>query len=117
MIRLRLSFAILLSLLLLGAQQAAVAHLIGHIGMIGVAADRVASFSSPDDAGHSEALALSDVCATCLGAAGFAAAAPHAVPPRLTFHGEFGNPGHESAALVACDASYRYLARAPPVTL
>ncbi|QDX82642.1 hypothetical protein B9N43_16225 [Denitratisoma sp. DHT3] len=52
--------AVVLALLLLCAQQGALAHLIGHLGT----APQVAV--QQDESGHGAALALADVCTTCV---------------------------------------------------
>ena len=52
-------FALLFSLLLIGSQQAALAHMIGHIG----GAETVVKH---DDSSHGAALTLSQVCTTCI---------------------------------------------------
>lgn len=53
-------FALLLTLLLLGSQQAAFAHLIGHLGAT------TESIAHQEDSGHGAAFALSHVCTTCI---------------------------------------------------
>jgi hypothetical protein len=113
MTRLRPLVAVLLSLLLLGAQQVAFAHMIGHIG---AAASAVTTAHQGDD-GHGEALTLSHVCTTCVSASGLAATAPLAVPPRLTFDGAFRAPMASATSVVAATAPRCYLARAPPAVL
>ncbi|MBK6676979.1 MAG: hypothetical protein IPG52_09175 [Rhodocyclaceae bacterium] len=113
MIRLRPVLAVLLSLLLVGAQQAAFAHMIGHIGTADIG---VASLDPGDDR-HGEALALSDVCTTCVGASGIASAVPFGVPPRLTFDGVVETPIAVTQLAVAVAVPLRYLARAPPAVL
>jgi hypothetical protein len=80
MIRLRPFLAVLLSLLLLGAQQGAFAHMIGHLG---AGADAAAPVADHGDKDHGKALSLSHVCTTCVSLAGLAGAAPPPVPPGL----------------------------------
>ena len=113
MTRLRPFIALLLSLLLLGAQQVAFAHMIGHIGSVGAAVTTV----DGGDEGHGEALTLSHVCTTCVSASGLAAAAPFGASPRLTFDGTFVAPALATIHAVAVAAPHRYLARAPPAVL
>jgi hypothetical protein len=108
--------ALLLSLLLLGAQQVAFAHMIGHIGSVSGPANAITTAHQGDD-GHGEALTLSHVCTTCVSASGLAAAAPCAVPPRLTFSGAFAVPVSATIHAVLVAKPYRYLARAPPSVL
>ena len=113
MTRLRPFIAVLLSLLLLGAQQVAFAHMIGHVGSVGPAVTTV----DGGDEGHGEALALSHVGTTCVSASGLASAAPFGVPPGLTFEGAVAAPMAVSDHSVAVAAPLRYLARAPPAVL
>lgn len=111
--RLRPLVAVLLSLLLLGAQQAAFAHMVGHIG----AASATVATADQGDEGHGEALNLSHVCTTCVSASGLASAAPFGVPPRLTFDGAAEAPIAATAHAVAIAPPRSYLARAPPAVL
>lgn len=113
MLRLRPLIAVILSLPLLGAQQAAFAHMIGHIGGASAAVTTV----DHDEQGHGEALNLSHVCTTCVSAAGLAAGAPLGVPPRLTFDGTFAAPATATSKDFAATVVRRYLARAPPTAL
>jgi hypothetical protein len=116
MTRLRPFMALLLSLLLLGAQQVAFAHMIGHIGSVSRPANAITTAHQGDD-GHGEALTLSHVCTTCVSASGLAATAPCAVPPRLTFSGAFVAPMASPTSVVVVAATRHYLARAPPSVL
>jgi hypothetical protein len=116
MTRLRPFMALLLSLLLLGAQQVAFAHMISHIGPVSGPASAVTTAHQGDE-GHGEALTLSHVCTTCVGVSGLAATAPCAVPPRLTFDGAFFAPMASPSMVVAAAALRHYLARAPPAVL
>lgn len=70
-------FALLLSLLLVGSQQAALAHMLGHA--VVPAAVQVAD---DGDADHGAALSLSHTCTTCIAFAGadMAPPAPLALP-------------------------------------
>lgn len=113
MTRLRPLVALLLSLLLLGAQQAAFAHMVGHVGAAGAAV----TMAGQGDDGHGEALNLSHVCTTCVAASGLASAAPFGVPPRLTFDGVAAAPIEATVHAVAVAPSQPYLARAPPAVL
>jgi hypothetical protein len=117
MTRLRPLMALLLSLLLLGAQQVAFAHMIGHIGSMSGPAAVAVSTAHQGDEGHGEALTLSHVCTTCVSASGLAMAAPCAVPPRLTFDGVFAAPMASPTSVVAAAAPRHYRARAPPAVL
>jgi hypothetical protein len=111
--RLRPLVAILLSLLLLGAQEVAFAHMVGHIGSVGAVVTTVEG----DDDGHGEALTLSHVCTTCVSASGLASAAPFGVPPPLTVDGVVAAPISTTMRAVAVAAPHRYSARAPPAVL
>jgi hypothetical protein len=113
MTRLRPFVAVLLSLLLLGAQQVAFAHMIGHIGAGGAAVATV----DGDDEGHGEALTLSHVCTICVSASGLASAAPFGVPPGLTFDGVVEAPTVVTTHPVVLAFARSYLARAPPAVL
>jgi hypothetical protein len=113
MTRLRPFLAVLLSLLLLGAQQAAYAHMIGHIGPA-ISAETTASHNDDE---HGHALNLSHVCTTCVSAAGLASAAPSGVPPRLTFDGALEVPSTAIRSGASVAAAQPYLARAPPAVL
>lgn len=102
------------ALLLVGGQQAALAHMIGHVADFG---DKSAhSMAEEGDADHGAALTLSHVCTTCLTLDTFAAPLPSlprlefaegmaAVPPAPTFSAHFSAPPR------------RYAARAPPTPL
>ncbi len=70
--------AVLTALLLLGGQQAALAHMVGHIAAHAGGVE-AASLQTDED-GHGAALTLSHVCTTCLAFAG-ADGAPPSQPP------------------------------------
>lgn len=61
----------LCAVFLLGAQQAAYTHLIGHLGLAGQALAQPA-----DAADHAAALSLSHLCTSCLAISALAAGAP-----------------------------------------
>lgn len=105
--------AVLLSLLLLGAQQGAFAHMIGHLGG---ATGHVTLVAQGDD-GHGEALSLSHVCTTCVTAAALFAAAPPGVPASPTVAGVADAPGSMVVTAIPAPAPPVYLARAPPAVL
>jgi hypothetical protein len=118
--RLRPLIAVLLSLVLLGAQQVAFAHMIGHIGAAAVHAHAVteaAEATDRSDPGHREALNLSHVCTTCVSASGLAAGAPLTGPSGLTFDGSFATPAAVPVAAHRAAVLLRYRARAPPAVL
>jgi len=103
-----------LALLLVGGQQAALAHMIGHIADLGSAQAEVVAQQGDDE--HGAALSLSHVCTTCIALDTFSAPPPSlsrlafaegaaAVPPAPTFW------AHHAAL------PRRYSARAPPLFL
>lgn len=57
--------ALLLSLLLLGGQQAALAHMLGH-AVAPAAAQTASEVAQGEDTEHGAVLALSHVCTTCI---------------------------------------------------
>lgn len=112
MVRLPPFIVVLLSLLLLGAQQAAFAHMIGHLGAASTTAEAA---TTGDDDG--EALGLSHVCTTCVSLSALDGAGSFGVPPGLTFEGDFAAPIPVAAAAIVAPAYTAYLARAPPAIL
>ena len=68
-------FVLLLSLLLLSGQQAALAHMLGHAAA-SAEAQRTSEVAQQEDADHGAALVLSHVCTTCIALADAAAAPP-----------------------------------------
>lgn len=117
MLRLKPFLAVLLSLLLLGAQQAAFAHLIGHLGASGGPAAAEVAALDRDDANHGEARTLADACTACVSASAIASAAPFGVPPQLTFVGGVETPPAAAPLARVAAAPLPYLARAPPFLL
>lgn len=71
--------ALLLSLLLLGSQQAALAHMLGHA--VAPAAQTATEVAQGQDAEHGAALVLSHVCTTCIAFAAADLAPPAPVLP------------------------------------
>lgn len=104
-------FALLLALLLLGGQQAAVAHLIGHAGVA------AATVVQGGDEGHEAALSLSHVCTTCLGAAALTGAAPPSSLPQLPVLASRVRGPALAVALRPAPSFPPYLARGPPAFL
>ncbi|MCM2289732.1 MAG: hypothetical protein NDI67_11965 [Sulfuritalea sp.] len=72
--------ALLLALLLLGSQQAALAHMLGH-AVAPAAAQAATEVAQGQDAEHGAALVLSHVCTTCISFAGADLALPVPVLP------------------------------------
>ncbi len=105
-------FALLLALLLLGSQQAALAHLIGHLGAT------TESVAKQEDSSHGAVLTLSHVCTTCIAFAALASGGPASshvplllaasVSERICYTFESLSPARR---IVTCRA------RAPPVIL
>lgn len=102
------------ALLLVGGQQAALAHMIGHVADLGSAQHEVVAQQGDDE--HGAALTLSHSCTTCIALDTFAAPLPTlpplalgeaacAVPPAPTFSGPDTCPPRP------------YAARAPPAPL
>jgi len=94
----------LCALFLLGAQQAAFAHLIGHLGLGGQAIAQPA-----DAAAHAAALNLSHLCASCLAIGALAAGAP----PPASFPATLATVTRTSARL---EVQHLPIAGAPPYT-
>ena len=106
--------ALLLSLLLLGSQQAALAHMLGHAAAP-AAAQAATERVQEEDKDHGAALVLSHVCTTCIAFAGVDLALPAPVFP-------FAIAGAQAAELhvavppaptLAFIAAFR--SRAPPL--
>jgi hypothetical protein len=100
--------ALLLSLLLLGSQQAALAHVLGHAAATGP------SQLAQEDAGHGAVLALSHVCTTCIAFAGAdvapaASLPPPAAPPGRMAMAALAVPPAPTLAFIAA-----FRSRAPP---
>lgn len=100
--------AVLTALLLLGSQQAALAHMIGHVGAATQAA------AQPDDDSHGAALTLSHVCTTCIAFAALDAAPPLAPPAPLAVGHAVDGTAPVPPQPVALTATTPYRSRAPP---
>ena len=107
-------FVLLLSLLLIGSQQAALAHMLGH-AVAPAAAQPATEVVQGEDSDHGAALVLSHVCTTCIAFAGADLAPPAPLaPPALA-------AGNTAALVVAVPpaptlaflAAFR--SRAPPL--
>jgi hypothetical protein len=114
----RAALAVVLSLLLLVAQQTAFAHLLGHLDGGPAPAgrhDTCAQQGHPD--GPCSALNLSHGCATCVSLAGlaFAVAVP-ALPP-LAGDRAYTAPAFAPPATPVAVDPHPYRARAPPAVL
>ena len=105
--------ALLLSLLLLGSQQAALAHMLGH-ATAAAAAQQANKVAQGEDAEHSAALALSHACTTCIAFAGADAAPAAAILPPALPAGRSALPALAvpPAPTLAFIAAFR--SRAPP---
>lgn len=105
--------ALLLSLLLLGSQQAALAHMLGHA--VAPATQLSTDVAQGQDAEHGAALVLSHVCTTCIAFAAADLAPPAPVLP-LAFAADSA-PAHAVAVApaptLALLAAFR--SRAPPL--
>jgi hypothetical protein len=103
-----------LALLLVGGQQAALAHMVGHLASPGGAAVQAVAQQGDDD--HGAALTLSHVCTTCLALDSFAAPLPSL--PRLLFaEGAAAVPPVPTFSGHIAILPRRYAARAPPSLL
>ncbi len=99
---------LILGFLLVFAQQAAVAHLISHLGA------STHEVAAPDgDPGHGAALSLSHVCTTCLAFSALQAAPPQAQLFVPTVEAPLPAPMAVSTA-PASRFEPRYRSRAPP---
>ncbi|MCX7155988.1 MAG: hypothetical protein NTW45_06045 [Rhodocyclales bacterium] len=103
-------FALLLSLLLVSGQQAALAHMLGH-----AAGPSAVQLAQEEDAEHGATLTLSHVCTTCIAFAGVDVAPPAPVLPFATAAGRLAAP----AVAVPPAPTFRFRAafrsRAPPL--
>ena len=103
-----------LALLLVGGQQAALAHMIGHVADLGAAQAQVVAQQGDNE--HGAALTLSHVCTTCIALDAFSAPPP--VLPRLAFaEGVAAVPLAPTFSAPASPPPRRYAARAPPAPL
>ena len=110
--RLHPLIVVLCALFLIGAQQAAYAHFLGHLGFAveTQAGDR-------GDAGHDAGDTLSHVCTTCAAFAALDAAPPVvAMPPPLA-NAAATALAPAASAHVAARSTLPYAARAPPTVL
>lgn len=105
-----LTFA--LALLLLGGQQAALAHMASHLA--GSAAAQTVADQGDDE--HGAALTLSHVCTTCAVLDSYAAPLPVLPPLALAEAAYAVAPAPTFSAPALCPPR-RYAARAPPLTL
>jgi hypothetical protein len=104
--------AILLSLLLLGAQQAAFAHLISHLHAETAAVER------HGDGGHDHHGGLTHVCTTCLAFAALGSGALPSAPPAPLGALDLAAPPLPPVLPAEVGAAVSpYLARAPPAVL
>jgi hypothetical protein len=102
------------ALLLLGGQQAAFAHMLGHA--LGEVAHASHNRMQSGDEEHGAALSLSHVCTTCIALDAFAAIPPG--PARLAFAGSTAAVAPAPTYSTCLAARSRpYAARAPPLTL
>jgi len=101
--------ALLLSLLLVGSQQAALAHMLGH-----AAAPAAIEIAQGEDAEHGAVLVLSHVCTTCIAFAGADAAPAPSISPLAMSANQTTAPAVAvpPAPTLAFIAAFR--SRAPP---
>lgn len=103
-----------LALLLVGGQQAALAHMVGHVADFGDATAAVVAQQGDDE--HGAALSLSHTCTTCIALDAFTAPPPTQSRPALTNGRDAVPPAPAFVARLPAPPR-RYAARAPPVTL
>jgi len=105
--------SLLLALLLLGSQQAALAHMLGH-AMAPATAQSATEVAQGEDAEHGAALVLSHVCTTCISFAGADLAPPAPpLPAAIVANGTLEPVvAVPSAPTLAFIAAFR--SRAPP---
>ena len=101
--------ALILSLLLVSGQQAALAHMLGHV--VGPAAVQTAQ---GDDADHGAALSLSHVCTTCIAFAGVDVAPPAPLLPPAIAAGSIAAPAAAVPPAPTLRFSAAFRSRAPP---
>ncbi len=102
--------ALFLSLLLVGGQQAALAHMLGHATTTGAV-----EVAQEGDAGHDAALVLSHTCTTCLAFAGTDAAPPVAIVPLAMASGHVAAPDAAVSPAPSFRFSAAFRSRAPPL--
>ncbi|MBL8486312.1 MAG: DUF2946 family protein [Rhodocyclaceae bacterium] len=112
MSRLRPFLAVLLALLLLGAQQAAVAHLVGHVAGSAAAVHALADSAPEGDSHHGAG--LTQLCATCLAFAALDGAAAAPAPLLDLAEGRAVRPAPFAALPPTHRPRRAHPARAPP---
>jgi len=100
------------ALFLLGAQQAAFSHLIGHLGLAATVVAQPA-----DAAGDAVALSLSHLCTGCLAISALAAGAPLPVLLPALAAAISGLPDGLELPGLPVSTAPPYAARAPPYSL
>jgi hypothetical protein len=102
--------ALLCALCLLGAQQAANAHFIGHLGT----AAKTAAFHK---AGGDELPALDSICTTCAAFAALSSAPPSHVDVLAAVRTSLAQPAVAAPVFIPARAAPPYASRAPPAVL
>ncbi len=106
--------AFLLALLLLGAQQAAVAHLVGHAAGPGSAVPGLADPPGGEGDGSDHGAGLAQLCTTCLAFAALDGAAAAPVHLLDLAAAQSAAPGHPAAEPPSLPHRLAHRARAPP---
>jgi nucleotide-binding universal stress UspA family protein len=106
--------ALLVSLLLVSGQQAAIAHMVGHAAGSS-AAGLATDVAHGEDADHNAALTLSHVCTTCIAFAGVDVAPPAPVLPFATAAGRVAAPAVAVPPAPTLRFSAAFRSRAPPL--
>lgn len=105
------------ALLLLGGQQAALAHMLGHaLGELSQTREAGRNGLESGDEEHGAALSLSHVCTTCIALDAFSALPPHVLRPDFAGSAVAVVPA-PTFSVVLPTLLRRYAARAPPLTL
>ncbi|MDO8931380.1 MAG: hypothetical protein Q7U97_03215 [Rhodocyclaceae bacterium] len=110
--RLHPLIAVLCALFLLGAQQAAYAHFLGHLGL-----GTETVVQEGGDADHGAASTLSHVCTTCAAFAALDSAPPPSVLAHAAERIDLAVFAGRPVAAVAAHPAPPYASRAPPAVL
>ena len=101
-----------LALLLVGGQQAALAHMAGHLANAGGASAQAAAQQGDEE--HGAALSLSHACTTCIALDAFAALPPDPLRPDFASSAFAVAPAPTFSAFLPAPPR-PYAARAPPL--
>jgi len=102
--------ALLLSLLLVSGQQAALAHMLAH-----AAGGSAVQLAQQDDNDHGAALSLSHVCTTCIAFASADATPPASLLPLALAEEQSATPAGAEPPAPTLSFSAAFRSRAPPL--